>query len=95
MSSRFAFGRGPGAFRAGGDIVTAKSDSALIEFMKELRGIRGARPITDDEMQAAKNALIQSLPAEFRVGRRSERRDQRRSTRRICRRTTTRSSCTR
>jgi zinc protease len=65
VSSRFAFGRGPGAFRAGGDIVTAKSDSALIEFMKELRGIRGERPITDDEMEAAKNALIQSLPAQF------------------------------
>jgi predicted Zn-dependent peptidase len=65
VSSRFAYGRGPGAFRAGGEIVTAKSDSALIEFMKELKGIRGDRPITDDEMQAAKNALIQSLPARF------------------------------
>jgi len=65
VASRFAYGRGPGAFRAGGDIVTAKSDSALIEFMKELRGIRGERPITDDEMQSAKNALIQSLPARF------------------------------
>jgi predicted Zn-dependent peptidase len=65
VSSRFAYGRGPGAFRAGGEIVTAKSDSALIEFMKELKGIRGERPITDDEMQAAKNALIQSLPGRF------------------------------
>jgi zinc protease len=65
VSSRFAFGRGPGAFRAGGDIVTAKSDSALIEFMKELKGIRGPRPITDEEMQAAKNSLIQSLPSRF------------------------------
>jgi zinc protease len=65
VSSRFAYGRGPGAFRAGGEIVTAKSDSALIEFMKELNGIRGGRPITDDEMQSAKNALIQSLPSRF------------------------------
>jgi predicted Zn-dependent peptidase len=65
VSSRFAYGRGPGAFRAGGEIVTAKSDSALIEFMKEINGIRGDRPITDDEMQAAKNALIQSLPSRF------------------------------
>jgi zinc protease len=64
-SSRFAFGRGPGQFRAGGEIVTAKSDSALIEFMKEIKGIRGDRPITDDEMTAAKNALIQSLPQQF------------------------------
>ena len=27
VNSSFAFGKGPGAFRAGGDIVTAKSDS--------------------------------------------------------------------
>lgn len=65
VSSRFAFGRGPGPFRAGGDIVTAKTDSALIEFMSQIRGIRGERPITDEEMAAAKNALIQSLPERF------------------------------
>ena len=63
--SNYAFGRGPGPFRAGGDIVTAKSDSALIEFMKELRDIRGARPPTADEMAQAKASLVQSLPAMF------------------------------
>jgi zinc protease len=65
VRSQFGFGRGPGAFRAGGDIVTGSSDKALVEFMKELNGIRGARPITDDEMAAARNALIQALPAQF------------------------------
>ena len=44
VSSRFAFGKGPGAFRAGGDIISAKSDVALTEFMKEFRGIQGSRP---------------------------------------------------
>ena len=63
--SNFAFGKGPGAFRAGGDIVTAKSDSALIEFMKELRDIRGPRPPTDDELKQAKASLVQSLPENF------------------------------
>ena len=63
--SNFAFGKGPGAFRAGGDIVTAKSDSALIEFMKELRDIRGTRPPTDDELKQAKASLVQSLPENF------------------------------
>ena len=38
---------------------------ALVEFMKELRGILGARPITDDELTTAKDALIQRLPATF------------------------------
>jgi zinc protease len=37
VSSGFAYGKGPGAFRAGGDIVSAKTEAALIEFMKELR----------------------------------------------------------
>jgi predicted Zn-dependent peptidase len=65
VSSSFAYGKGPGAFRAGGDIVSAKSDAALIEFMKELRGIRGERPITDEELSTAKDALTQRLPATF------------------------------
>ena len=65
VGSSFAFGRGPGAFRAGGEIVTAKSDSALIEFMKELNDIRGPRPPSDDELQQAKASLVQSLPAAF------------------------------
>ena len=63
--SNYAFGRGPGPFQAEGDIVTAKSDSALIEFMKELRDIRGPRPPTDDEMAQAKASLVQSLPEMF------------------------------
>jgi predicted Zn-dependent peptidase len=65
VNSSFAYGKGPGAFRAGGDIVSAKSDAALIEFMKELRGIRGERPITDEELSTAKDALTQRLPATF------------------------------
>ena len=65
VGSGFAFGRGPGAFRAGGEIVTGKSDSALIEFMKELRDMRGPRPPTDDELAQAKASLVQSLPANF------------------------------
>src|SRR5262245_10369244 len=65
MNSSFAFGKGPGPFRAGGDIVTAKSDAALIEFMKELRGIGGSRPITEDELATAKDGLIQRLPDQF------------------------------
>jgi zinc protease len=65
VSSGFAFGKGPGAFRAGGDIVGEKTDAALVEFMKELRGILGERPVTDDELQTAKDSLIQRLPGTF------------------------------
>jgi predicted Zn-dependent peptidase len=65
VSSVFAFGKGPGAFRAGGDVVTGKTDAALIEFMKELKGMAGARPITDEELKTAKDGLIQRLPDQF------------------------------
>src|SRR5262249_3383461 len=65
VNSSFAFGKGPGPFRAGGDVVTAKSDAALVEFMKELRGIGGSRPISEDELATAKDGLIQRLPDQF------------------------------
>ena len=65
VSSGFSYGKGPGPFEAGGEIVTAKSDSALIEFMRELRGIRGARPVTDDELKTAEDNIVQGLPQNF------------------------------
>jgi zinc protease len=65
VQSEFEFGKGPGPFRAGGDIVSEKTGAALLEFMKELRGIQGARPVTDEELSTAKNAIIQGLPSMF------------------------------
>jgi predicted Zn-dependent peptidase len=65
VSSSFAFGKGPGPFRAGGDVISSKSDVALAEFIRELRGIRGDRPITDEEIETSKASLVQSLPGMF------------------------------
>ena len=65
VSSNFAFGRGPGAFRAGGGIVSAKTDSSLIAFMLHFRGVQGEMPFTDDEMRQGKESLVQSLPGRF------------------------------
>jgi predicted Zn-dependent peptidase len=65
VGSVFRYGKGPGPFEAGGDIVTAKTDSALIEFMKQLKGIRGDRPVTDEELKTAEDNLVQSLPENF------------------------------
>ncbi len=65
VNSGFSYGKGPGAFRAGGSIFSAKTDAALIEFMKELKGIVGDRPITDEELKTAKESLIQGLPQRF------------------------------
>jgi zinc protease len=65
VSSNFGFGKGPNPFRTGGDIVGDKTDAALLEFMKELRGILGARPVTEEELKTAKESLVQRLPATF------------------------------
>ena len=65
VNSGFSYGRGPGAFRAGGGIVTAKTDSALIDFMNELKGVQGGKPFTEDEIKQGKESLIQRLPARF------------------------------
>jgi hypothetical protein len=51
VSSFFGFGKGPNPFRTGGDIVGDKTDAALVEFMKELRGILGERPVTEEELK--------------------------------------------
>jgi len=65
VNSSFSFGRGPGPFRARGDVQSAKTDASLIEFMKEFRGMTGSRPITDEELTTAKDALVQRLPSTF------------------------------
>lgn len=65
VNSGFNYGKGPGAFRAGGAIFSAKTDAALIEFMKELKGIVGEKPVTDEEIKTAKESLIQRLPQRF------------------------------
>src|SRR6185503_13647557 len=62
VNSGFTYGKGPGAFRAGGSIFSGKTDAALVEFMKELNGIVGEKPVTDEEITTAKEALIQGLP---------------------------------
>ncbi len=61
--SRFDMRRAAGPFLASAEIVTAKSDSALIEFMKELKRIREAVPA--DELSRAKRYLQLQLPGNF------------------------------
>src|SRR5687767_6279885 len=61
--SGFSMRRAAGPFTARAEVVGAKSDSALIEFMKELRAIREAVP--DSELEKAKRYLQLQLPGEF------------------------------
>jgi len=61
--SRFDMRRAAGPFTASAEIVAAKTDSALLEFMKELNGIRQAVPA--DELSRAKRYLQLQLPSNF------------------------------
>ena len=62
-NSRFDMRRQAGPFAAGAEIVTAKTDSALVQFMKELAAIRDTIPTT--ELEKAKQYLQLQLPGDF------------------------------
>ena len=58
--SGFGLRRSAGPFIASAEVVTAKTDSALTEFLKELRAIRDTVP--PDELAKAKKYLQLGLP---------------------------------
>jgi zinc protease len=62
-NSGFSLRRSAGPFTASAEIVSAKTDSALIEFRKELRAIRDTVP--SDELAKAKRYLQLGLPEDF------------------------------
>jgi zinc protease len=61
--SSFAMRRDAGPFVARAEIVAEKSDSALIEFMRELRAIRA--PLAAAELEKARQYLILGFPERF------------------------------
>ena len=61
--SGFGLRRSAGPFIASAEVVTAKTDSALIEFIKELRAVRDTVP--SDELAKAKRYLQLGLPSSF------------------------------
>ena len=61
--SRFDMRRSAGPFTASAEIVAEKTDSALIEFMKELRAIRDTVPAV--ELAKAKTYLQLQMPGSF------------------------------
>lgn len=62
-SSRFDMRKYAGPFTASAEVVSAKSDSALIEFMKQLRDIR--EPVSETELAKTKRYLQLELPSSF------------------------------
>ena len=64
-NSSFAYRLGPGPFQAGGSVQTDVTKEALSELMKELTDVTGPRPVTDAELEFAKDRIVRGLPARF------------------------------
>jgi zinc protease len=67
VSSSFSYRGSAGPFTASADVVTAKTDSALVEFMHELKSIRDT--VFIEELERAKQFLQLSLPRGFETTR--------------------------
>jgi len=63
--SRFVYRRGAGPFSASGEIQTRSTKEAVVEFIKELNGIRGAIPVTQTELETNKQSIIRGYPQGF------------------------------
>ncbi|MBV9215801.1 MAG: insulinase family protein, partial [Acidobacteria bacterium] len=63
--SRFTYRKGAGPFSAYGEIQTISTKEAIQEFLKELNGMRGARPITKEELEVNKQSFIRRFPSQF------------------------------
>lgn len=62
-NSGFSQRRGAGPWTASAEVVAAKSDSALLEFLKELRAIR--TPVPEPELRKTREYLQRQLAGDF------------------------------
>jgi zinc protease len=60
--SAFQTGRLAGPFVASAGVQTAVTKESVVEFMRELEGIRGPRPVTEEEVEFAKVSIIRREP---------------------------------
>jgi zinc protease len=57
--------RGPRPFIIYGPVQTDKTKESVAELLKEVRGIRGEKPITAEELETAQNGLVLTMPGRF------------------------------
>jgi zinc protease len=63
--SSFDYRRGAGPFLASAPVRTLDTKESVVEFMKELRGVRGEIPISEKELEFSKQAIIRGYPRGF------------------------------
>ncbi len=61
----FVDARGQRPFIVYGPVQTDKTKESVAELMKEMKGIRGEKPVTAEELKAAQNALVLTLPGRW------------------------------
>ena len=64
-NSAFSFRRGAGPFVAAAPVQGFSTKESVFEFMKEIRGIRGEIPVSQAELDAAKQAIVRGFPRGF------------------------------
>ncbi|PKB72414.1 MAG: hypothetical protein BZY87_00245 [SAR202 cluster bacterium Io17-Chloro-G6] len=63
--SHIQWHRGPSLMLAGGAVQTEVTKASVVETLKEYNEVRGSRPISEEELENAKSAVLQSFPANF------------------------------
>ena len=65
----FIDARGPRPYIGYASVQADKTKESLQELLKELRGIRGERPVTAEELATAQSSLTTSLPGQWETSR--------------------------
>ncbi len=60
--SGFSYRKGAGPFTASAGVQTAVTKESVLEFLKELKGIRGELPVTEGELDYNKQSVIRRFP---------------------------------
>ena len=65
--SSFMDSRGVGAFWISAPVQTQSTKESVIEIAKELRDIAGPRPLTQEELNDAKDNIVKGFPQQFQT----------------------------